>query len=230
MNIISNEGLIRRNARIAQVTNLAGLLVIAGAAYLLFTNPENITYAWMATLLGFVLSQVGIYFTNRYGRRPRPDELINQSLKGLDGRYSIYHYKSPTSHLLIGPAGVWVLLPHYQRGRIVYENGRWKQKGVGLLHTYLRVFGQEGLGRPDLEIKSEVEGVRNYLSKNLDDGEVPPIQAVLVFTNERAQVEAEDAPTPTISLKKLKDTIRKAAKGKTLPPEKQKDIQQAIEA
>jgi hypothetical protein len=225
MNIEINEPLIRRNTNIAKITVLAGLLVLAGGMYISFRMPEQFSLSFAALLLGFGLSQVGIYYSNRWGRRPRPYELLNQALKGLDGRYTLYHYKTPASHLLVGPSGLWVLMPRHQRGTITYSNGRWHQKGGNL---YLKIFAQEGLGRPDLEVAAEVESVRNYLKKQMPEESVPPVQAALVFTNEMTDIqvdESDGAPAATLPLNKLKDFIRKAAKGKPITLDKAQEIQ-----
>ena len=232
MKIITNEALIQRNARIARYSGLGGLVVLLGGMYFLFAQPEQFTLIWIMVLLGFMFSQIGIYFTNRWGRRPRPDEVLSQALKGLDHNYSLYHYprKGPTSHLLVGPAGVWALIPRYQRGTITYERGRWKQKGGGLGLAYMKFFGQEGLGRPDLEVRAEVESVTRFLEKHLGEGEVPPVQVALVFTNDKAVIgEVEEAPVPTLLPKKLKEHIRKQVKGKALGAEVMRKIKDALE-
>ncbi|MFU8773435.1 MAG: hypothetical protein ACNA8H_13575 [Anaerolineales bacterium] len=226
MEVITNERLIKRNARIGQISSLVGLLILAAGMYISFTQPELFAISLGALLVGFALSQVGIYFGNRWGRRPRPDELLNQSLKGLDGRYKLYHYQSPSSHLLVGPAGVWVLLPRHQRGTISYEKGRWRQKGGNL---YLKIFAQEGIGRPDLEVSSEVDSTKQYLSKLFSDEELPEINAAMVFTNDRAEVQADNAPIPTLHTKKLKEIIRKSAKSKPISTEKIQLIQEDLQ-
>ena len=236
MKIVTNEALIQRNSRIARYSGLGGLVVLLGGMYFLFAQPEQFTLIWIMVLLGFMFSQIGIYFTNRWGRRPRPDEVLNQALKGLDHNYSLYHYprKGPTSHLLVGPAGVWVLIPRYQRGTITFERGRWRQKGGGLGLAYMKFFGQEGLGRPDLEVRAEVESVTRWLEKRLGEGEVPAVQTVLVFTNEKAVIgDVEEAPVLTLQPKKLKEHIRKQVKGKALGAElvrKIKDLLEGTEA
>src|SRR5574338_361246 len=180
MNIVTNEKLVKRNARVAQITMIAGLLVLAGGMFVSFRMPQQFGLSLAALMVGFVLSQVGIYFSNRWGRSPRPDQLINQSLKGLDGRWTLYHYTTPASHVLVGPSGVWVLLPHHQRGTISYSKGRWRQRGG---NAYLKLFAQEGLGRPDLEVLGEIDSLQSYLKKQLPEESIPPVQAALVFTN-----------------------------------------------
>jgi hypothetical protein len=228
MKIIQNDAIIRRNAKIAQLTGFAGLGVLLVGVYFFITQPEQFALIWGVVMVGFIMSQVGIYFTNRWGRRPRPDEHLNTALKGLDNNYTLYHYTTPTSHLLLGPAGIWVLMPKYQRGTITYENGRWRQRGGGLFLGYMKIFGQEGLGRPDLEVAAETDSIKRFLEKKLPEQEIPPVQAVLVFTNESAELQADDAPAPAVSPKKLKELIRKSAKAKPITNERVKEIQQAI--
>ena len=229
MNIITNESLIRRNARIGQIAMLAGLAVLLGGMYISFTSKEQFTLSIGALIAGFLLSQIGIYFSNRWGRRPRPDEILDKALKGLDNKYTIYHYNAPASHLLIGPAGLWLLFPKHQGGKITYSKGRFKQKGGNL---YLKLFAQENLGRPLIEVKSEEESVIKFLGKHLEEDAIPQINAVLAFTNPKTTIEIseeENPPIEVIPIGKLKDLIRKAAKTKRLSQEKVEEIKQLFE-
>ncbi len=228
MEIATNDRLINRNARIGQITSIVGLLVLAGGMFISFTRPEMFSISLVALLIGFGLSQIGIYFGNRWGRRPRPDEVLNAALKGLDGRYNLYHYTTPTSHLLVGPAGVWVLMPRHQAGKITYDENkkRWRQKGGNL---YLKIFAQENLGRPDLEIGSEIHAISSYLEEHLDEEKIPDIQAALVMTNEKCEVDADNGPAPTMEVRKLKDFIRKAAKGKPISLDLVREIQNSFD-
>lgn len=223
MNIITNERLIQRNARIGQITSITGLLVLAGGMYISFTRQELFLVSVLALLVGFGLSQIGIYFGNRWGRRPRPDEMLDAALKGLDDRYSLFHYTTPTSHLLVGPAGVWVLMPRHQGGKITYDEGkgRWRQKGG---NWYLKIFAQESLGRPDLEMGAEIHSITSYLGDRLTEKDVPDIQAALILTNENTEVVADNAPAPTMPVRKLKDFIRKTAKSKPISLDMVKEI------
>jgi hypothetical protein len=218
MKVITNEKLIKRNGRLGQVATFGGLLVLVGGMFISFRYPNFAGFAWVALLVGFAMSQIGLYFGNRWGRRPRPDEHIDQGLKGLNDQYSIYHYMTPAAHLLIGPSGLWILMPYYQVGKIVYEKGRWKQKGGGFMQRYLRAFAQEGLGRPDIEAPAEAEGITRFLKKKLPEQTFPEPHSVLVFTNEKADLEVDGAPIPTIPIKKLKEMVRKSAKENPLSP------------
>jgi hypothetical protein len=228
MNIYRNESVIKRNARIAQGGLILTMVVLIGGMVLSFRNPEQVSLAFGALLLGFILFQITIYFQNRWGRKPRPDTLLDTALKGLDNRYSMYHYMSPVHHLLIGPSGIWVLLPFYQRGKITYENGRWHQKGGNL---YWKIFGQESLGRPEYEVESAKEKIEKFIQENFQEEEFPSPQAALVFTDARAVIDVSEdieAPATTVPVKDLKELIRKAAKVKSLSIEKVKLLEDAL--
>ena len=212
MKIIKNEKLIKRNSKIGQYTSLGALGVLGVGMYISFTRPELFVWAVGALLLGFTLTQVGMYFGNRWGRSPRPDEKLDSGLKGLHKEFNIYHWTTPVAHLLVGPAGIWVLLPYHQRGQVTYRKDRWKMVGGGFMQNYMRLFGQEGIGRPDLEAESEIKSIYKVLANEMEEGEIPEIKAVLVFTTEGVDIDAEDAPLPALPIKKLKDFIRQKTK------------------
>jgi hypothetical protein len=211
MIIVRNERLIKRNKRIGNVSGLLSIVILGLGMYVSYKFQERIEYALIALVLGFTLSQVGIFYTNRFSRSPRPDEELDAALKGLDDQYTLYHYQSPVSHLLVGPAGLWVLYSFPQKGKIVYDGkrGRWKKLGGNF---YLRIFAQDSIGRPDQDIKISQERLRKELGK-IPDFDVPEIKAALVFSNENAVIEAENAPEPTLHARQLKKFIRKEAKG-----------------
>jgi hypothetical protein len=217
MRVIKNEKLIKRNKQIGQWTSLAALVILIAGAVISLQRPEWFNYSLLALLIGFTLTQVGMYYGNRFSRSPRPDEQLDAGLKGLPGDYTIYHYVSPAAHLLIGPAGVWVLLPYHQRGQVTYKNNRWRMSGGGFMQAYMRIFGQESIGRPDLEAASEINAVKKVLAARLPQEEIPAIHTALVFTNEEVQIEAKGAPMPALPLKQLKDFLRKKARENPLP-------------
>ncbi|MDX9992109.1 MAG: nuclease-related domain-containing protein [Anaerolineales bacterium] len=227
MKIVLDEKIIKRNTAIGRYASLVALLILGGGMYVTFAYPNQVTISFGALLVGFLLSQFGIYFGNRWGRHPRVDERLTAALKGLTKEYTLYHYTAPVSHLLVGPAGAWVIEPYYQRGTITYEKGRWRQKGGGILLSYLKIFAQEGLGRPDVEIETDIENLKKSLQKQLGD-QLPPIKAVLVFSDERAQLQTEGAPHPALKLGALKEFFRKNAKSEPMLPADYKRVQEVL--
>jgi hypothetical protein len=229
MKIIKNEKLIKRNATIGNWTSLAALAILGGGMYISFKRQELFVYSLIALLVGFTLTQIGMYMGNRFGRSPRPDEKLDAGLKGLQNEFVMYHYTTPASHLLVGPAGVWVVMPYHQRGQVEYKKNRWQIKGGGFLQGYMRIFGQEGLGRPDVEIDGELRSLNKYLSKKMDASQLPEINALMVFTNDDVEINGEDAPVPALKLKQVKDFMRQKAKEKKLSAETLTELKTAFE-
>ena len=216
MKIIKNEKLIKRNDTIGKATSIVGLAVLVGGMFISWQKPELFNYAILSLLAGFILTQVSIYMGNRFGRSPRPDETLDASLKGLPGDFTIYHYMTPVSHLIVGPAGLWIIMPIRQNGVVTYSKNRWKMSGGGFMQGYMRLFGQEGIGRPDLEAEGQISSLQKELAKRLESENVPPIQSVLVFTGEQVEVNVEDTPLPAVKVKQLKDFFRQKAKERNI--------------
>jgi len=141
----------------------------------------------------------------------------------------MYHYTTPVSHLLVGPAGVWVVMPYHQRGHVAFKKNRWQMRGGGFLQSYMRIFGQEGLGRPDIEIDNEIKSLKKHLLKHMDESEIPEINALMVFTNDEVEVQAEGSTVPAMKTKQLKDFIRQKAKEKKLSSETIQKLKTALE-
>jgi len=229
MKIIKNEPLIKRNAKIGNWTSLGALVVLGVGMYISLTRTDLFVYALGALLVGFTLTQIGMYMGNRYGRSPRPDEKLDAGLKGLPGDFSFYHYTSPASHLLVGPAGVWVIMPYHQRGRVSFQKNRWKMSGGGFLQSYMRIFGQESIGRPDIESESEVNNLRKHLAKHMEESAIPEIKTLVVFTNDEVEIDAQDAPMPAMKLKQLKEFLRQQAREKKLSAQAMLDTKAVLE-
>jgi hypothetical protein len=222
MEIIRNDKMINRNGKIGQYLSLAGFACMAVVIVLMFqltgtsatqTVGDNRFYWFFAAfILGMIFTQIGNSLGSRFGRSPRIDQRIDAALKGLPGEYNLYHYKSPASHLLVGPAGVWVLLPYHVVGTITYDKKRWKVRGGGFLQSYIRFFGAESIGRPDLDAEAEVAAVNKTLLTHYEQDELPAVKPLILFVSDKAVIEIEDAPIPSLPIKKLKDFIRQTAK------------------
>lgn len=216
MKIIKNEKLIERNGKIGQWTSLAALVVLGLGMYISFSKPEWFTYSVICLVVGFIMTQIGMYMGNRWGRSPRPDEKFDAGLKGLHSDFNLYHYSSPVSHMLIGPSGIWVLLPYHQRGKVAFEKNRWKLSGGGFMQAYMRIFGQESIGRPEIDAENDVRTLTNFFAKTMDENSIPEIKPILVFTSDEVELEAGDSPIAAMKLKQLKEFLRQGAKSRVL--------------
>jgi len=109
-----------------------------------------------------------------------------------------------------------VLMPYHQRGQVVFKKNSWQMSGGGFMQSYMRIFGQENLGRPDIEIENETDRLQRFFAKNLEESQIPEIKPLLVFTSDAVEVNAEDAPVPAMKLKQVKDFLRQKAKEKPI--------------
>jgi hypothetical protein len=239
MKIIINDKKIELNRKIGNYTMFAGMITLVGGLIIsinqIFTTGQNqnlpanselmFNISTVAMFVGLLLTEISMYFNNRWGRKPSQDEKITLGLKGLDDRYAVYHYKAPVPTLVVGPAGIWILETMYQHGKIGFEKGQYRQGGVS---WFTRVFYQEGIGRPDILLRSRIEDLERFIKKSLPDAKLPPIHAALIFTAPNVTIEVgDDAPFPTMHVEKLKDFIRRQAKEQAASPA---EIQKLISA
>lgn len=209
MQVITNDKKKKLNTRIGQYSSFVSLVVLGIGMYISIAYQDLYLYSLAALFVGFILSQVGIFYGNRWGRKPTVDDRITAALKGLTRDHSLYHFVTPVPHLLVGPNGIWIIEPYYQKGKVTYEKDRYKQKSANFLNAYLRIFAQEGIGRPELEIKSDVSAVW----KMLQDHEIKlpspeMINVVLAFYDPKIVIEQKDSPYPMVQIDQLKSVIR----------------------
>ena len=229
MKIIKNEKMIKRNGTIGNWMQLGAIAVLGVGMYISFNRTDLFTFALASLLVGFTMTQIGLYLGNRYGRSPRPDEKLDAGLKGLPNEFSIYHYTTSASHLLAGPAGIWILMPYHQHGEITYKKNRWRNSGGGFIQGYMRIFGQESIGRPELEIDSEINTLRKRLAKQMDESEIPEINGMMVFTSDDVTIDGEDANIPAMKLKQIKDFFRQKAKEKVISTDSLNKVKSLLE-
>ena len=88
--------------------------------------------------------------------------------------------------MLVGPAGLWILLPKQQGGTITYSDGRYRQKGGNL---YLKIFAQDSLGRPDLDVLTAEGEINKLIDEKLSNEYHKYVRSVLLFTNQKATID-----------------------------------------
>ena len=215
MIILRDEQRIARMKRISQITSLAGMAALIGGLVMAFTNPEQFfVIEILALMVGWLLSQIGIYLANRYVRSPRPDETLDKAVRPVakDGR--MYHYVLPAPHVLLLPQGIVIIVAKFQAGKISVDGEKWHQSGVGLR----KWFGGESLGNPNKETESMVSGIANYLRKTAPQVDEVPIAPVIVFTSMGTQeLEIHKPLFPVMHVNKLKGFLRHQRQKKDQP-------------
>lgn len=210
MEVFLNERKVRVNTEIGRWATLGGLGVLVVGMVVSIRNPGLVIVSMGSLLVGFLASVVGAYYANHWTRTPRADEVLSQSLKGISNRYHLYHYLLPVPHVLLGPAGIFVLRAYLHEGPVTYDGDKWRHKRSFVQR--LGFSGQDALGDPVRDANYDVQRLRNWLVKRLPEDDIPPIAPFIVFVRDGAQLDVVDTPVPVVGHKQLKNRIRKIDK------------------
>jgi hypothetical protein len=210
MKKVVNEKLIARNKKIGNIASFAGIAILMVGLILNFRpDPEQSYRVWLsfgALIVGFILAQFSTNLVNKFGRRPRIDELVGENLAKLNNSYTMYIYKSPVPMLLVGPSNIWIINPVLAGGEISYEN-KWKQRGGSFLFKF---FGQESLGQPTAEAATTEKKLFDFLSQHISEENMPEINSVLVSINPKATIgDVSTAPVPIMKTDELRRFVRR---------------------
>ena len=208
MVVLRDEKRIAKLARLGQIASLLGLLaLVAGLLFIFISdNPNVFLYQLVALVVGFGLSQVGLYLSHRYLRRPRLDQVLDKAAGKFarkDGR--LYHYLLPAPHVLLLPVGIVVLVAKYQSGRISVQGDRWTQGGVGMR----RFFGREGLGNPTREAEAQAARMTAMIQEVAPTAADVPVLPVIVFTTPNLDtLDLKESRIPATHAAKLGPVLR----------------------
>lgn len=207
MRIVTNEKLVKRNTRTAQLMffGTLGLLAIGFVlvnATLFIPNLDpsvlilvSLVMPMFVLPLAFFLTLLSIRMTNRWARQPRPERLLEDNLKGLGKQSVLYNYfHFPARHVLIAPQGVFAIITRYQEGKYTVNDEKWttQRSTVGRVLGAIRM---DGIGNPNLEARAAAEHV-NKLLKDINPD--VPVYPVVMFTDPRAQIALEDPAVPVV--------------------------------
>src|SRR5919202_2411009 len=157
--VSTNEKFIETRTRIGRYASLLGLGIIA--AGFIASLQNEVLPAYVALIIGFILSNVGAYYLNRWGLRAH--ERLSAALKGLEKRYRLYHFLLPVPHVLLGPSGVTVFLVKNQDGKIEGDEKGWRQ-GSSILRLF-RALSTEPLGNPARDLDAQKEKMRAFVAE-----------------------------------------------------------------
>jgi hypothetical protein len=210
MQVFLNERKVRINSSIGRWASLGGLAVlIVGMVYSL-RNPDVVWVSMVSLLVGFVASAVGAYYANHWTRSPRADEVLDSALKGISNTYHVYHYLLPVPHVLLGPAGLFLLRTYTHDGPITYDGKKWRQK-FNLLRA-LGFSGQDSLADPVRDALFDVDRFRRWLAKRMPEDRIPEITPLIVFVRDGVELDLAETQVPVLPYKRLKRTVRQIDK------------------
>lgn len=186
--------------------SVGGLLTLLASVILPLFIPSMANLSLVLMIAGLGISMVGIYFANRWIRKPRPEEQLNKALKSLSDSCHLYHYPAlPCDHVLLTPSSVVILETVGLGGVFSYRKGKWKEQMT--IGRALRWIVEEHLGDP-VRAAHAAEG---YLSDQLASLELAEekvsIKSVIVFTHPAVELEVDTSPIPVVKVEKLRKQI-----------------------
>ena len=92
MKAIINQQQIRKRSLISNVMSVGGLFTLLASVVLPLFIPNLANLSFILMIAGLGISMVGIYFANRWVRKPRPEDELNKALKSLNDSCHLYHY------------------------------------------------------------------------------------------------------------------------------------------
>lgn len=201
MRVVTDKKFIPSRIRESRFLTWGGLALLV-IGWISSFNSTWILFSLLALIIGFPLFNSGRYLATRWGMRPRPDEVLEDALKGLDQRYTLYNYIQgvPVEHFLVSPVGVYVIETRHQMGRFevhgdpAKDRDRWSRvvkSPVARFLIWTRSFSEGALGNPSNDLRVKTAQMRKYLAENLP--------ADILQASGQSETEEEVEETPIVS-------------------------------
>jgi hypothetical protein len=206
MKIIINRQKVNARAKWSNIASVGGLILLLVSVVLPLFLPSWASLASMLMVAGLGTSMIGIYFANRWIRKPRPEESLAKAFKSFDDTYRLYHYPSlPCDHLLLTPTGVIILEIFNLSGKFSYRQKRWKEAMT--IGRALRYIVEEHIGDPVALAQQLKEDLDQRFKKEFGPDVTIPIKTAVAFTHPGADLDVEESPIPICKIEKLKKQI-----------------------
>ncbi len=197
MRVVTNEALLKRNRTISHVLFFASLGGMALGFFYTWSNPtasSSLSCLLLPTLLLMTITSVRM--ANQWIREPRPVPALQEALRGLGSRYTLFNYLMPAHHVLIGPEGVFTIHTIWQEKTYRITGKKWSGDG-GMMNRLMGYMRQDLVGDPFREAEYETQQVQRVIDKLAPDSGVT-VQPVVVFISPKARFEAEDPAVPVV--------------------------------
>jgi len=226
MKVIIDRKKIGLRQKLSNIASLGGLLLLLASVVLPLINAAWTAYSTLIMVIGLAMAMLGIFFANRWVKKPRPEDRLDEALKTLHDTFRLYHYPSlPCEHVMLTPGGVVVLEVNNLEGRFFYKQGRWREKIS--LGRALRYLVEEHLGNPIRAALDDVAYLENQFREQISGGETIPVWGVVVFVHPRAVLEIEGAEIPVCKVEKLRKHV--TARNTKLSPQLYEGARKVIE-
>jgi hypothetical protein len=226
MKIYIDRPKVNARATLANVMSVGGLLLLLASVVAPLFVPALAGIALLLLAAGGIIAMVGIYYSNRWIRKPRPEESLDKALKAFDDNYCLYHYpKLPCDHVLLTPSGVVLMEVVNLAGSFSYRNGRWKEALT--IGRALRYIVEPRVIDPVVIAQALQEDMRNWFRDRLKLGPSIPVKVLTVFTHPATELEVQRSPFPACTIGKLRKQA--ATQGPKLAHETYEGLASALE-
>lgn len=218
MKLVRNDKHISRNKLIGKILTFTSLGVLGLGLFFAFQKETTqILYSYICLIIGFLLTQIGLTFVNRFGRSPRYDEIFGSAFEKLRHEYTYYVYSSPLPMLLSGPCRIWLPIPVNATGDISYQNGKWVHKTKNRIQ---KLMGQDSVGKPEREVAEASAIFSKFLTdKGIPADQHPELKPIMVvYLKETLLGDVSGAPYPVVELEDLKRFIRRMDREECVDP------------
>jgi hypothetical protein len=207
---------LKNRAALSNLASTGGLVLLLASVVVPLFLPKWAKFSFVVMAFGLGTAMVGIYFANRWVRRPRPEDSLDQALKPLSDSHHLFHYPAlPCDHVLLTPNGVVLLETVNLSGEFYYQNQRWKE--TMSMGRAIRFIVEEHLGDPIRSIRQTENDLKERFHQELGPDFSVPIKPIVVFIPPGARLELEGPPIPVCKVDKLRKQI--SIQGPKLEPE-----------
>jgi hypothetical protein len=215
MRVVTNEKLIERNKRIAQILFFVSLAALGGSFFLSGSlTAQAATYFQCLVLPSMMILVVwSVRMTNEWVRKPHPWEAIPEGLKGIGTDTVMYNFLMPAAHVLVTSNGIFAIVTRFQDRPQKLVGDKWQGQN-SLLGRLLAFMRQENMGNPAKEAQLRAKQTEVFLQELLGDDQIR-VQPLIVFIHPNAEVTIEGEPSVPVlyaSADKKKNTLKQYLK------------------
>lgn len=228
MQTVTNTKLVQSRGTWGKRLAIIGFIMLFAAVFMPLRD-ELLVFSWPVMIIGFVISNIGMFSYNKYARPPLPHDLLDKALKGLDNRFRLYNFTTPVPHVLLTPSGVMVIVLRRMGGDISCHGERWQAKTSFL--SKLRIFTEDQVGNPALDLRQDASRLQALLEAKLSstEGEKPvALGGFVYFSHPDAKLALDQPTVPVLTDRNLKDYLRRQA-GDKLPQARYDEIAAVLE-
>jgi hypothetical protein len=217
MKVCVDRQKLNARAQAANFASVGGLVLLLVSVAVPLFLPQWSSFSTILMIVGAVGAMVGIFFANRWVRKPRPEDSLDKVLKSLDDHYRIYHYPTslPCEHILLTPTGLLAMEVVNLSGYYTYRNGRWKEAMTP--GRALRYIVEQRVSDPVALAAALTQEIKSRIEKEFAGAVSAPVKAVTVFTHPMAELEVDGGPIPACKIEKLRKQV--TIPGERLAPE-----------